>query len=159
MTRNGIRLVMLGGLGILAILSGCSSAPKAPPAAADNAQATVDAQILAAAEKVQRAQADLFQAAALDASVQAPPADVKDDAHRVTLSWKGDAGELLRQLAQARGLEFVSTGMRLPLPISLAVKDEPFQGVLQLLRAQIGYRAVLKQQGDKLTLEYARPQL
>lgn len=143
-----------------AALTGCASALKKPPAAGPtaDAQALVDAQILDAAAKIQRAQAELFQAGALNAPVEPAAADIRDDGQPVTLTWRGDAAELLRRLARDRGLGFASAGVRLPLPVRLSVKDEPFAGVLQLLRAQIGYRAVVSQVGDRIILEYSRPQ-
>jgi defect in organelle trafficking protein DotD len=61
-------------------------------------------------------------------------------------------------LARDRGLDFVTAGVRLPLPVNLTVTDEPFRGVLQLLRAQIGYRAAITWQADRVMLEYNRPQ-
>lgn len=143
-----------------AALAGCASTPKETPTAATpaEAQALVDAQIMEAAAKIQRAQAELFQAAALNEAVPPQPADIRDDGQPVTLSWRGDAAELLRRLARDRGLNFASAGVRLPLPVKISVRNEPFAGVLQLLRAQIGYRAVVSQVGDRIILEYSRPQ-
>ncbi|WP_029000943.1 DotD/TraH family lipoprotein [Azohydromonas australica] len=143
-----------------AALTGCAWTPKEPLAAGPmaDAQALVDAQILDAAAKLQRSQAELFQAAALNAPVEPAAADIRDDGQPVTLTWRGDAAELLRRLARDRGLGFASAGVRLPLPVKLSVKDEPFAGVLQLLRAQIGFRAIVSQVGDRIILEYSRPQ-
>jgi len=56
------------------------------------------------------------------------------------------------------GLSFATAGVKLPLPVNLSVKDEPFRGLLQLLRAQIGYRAAVRQEGDRIVLAYNRPQ-
>lgn len=141
----------------VAAMAGCATAPQPAPAV-DEAQATVDRQIADAGQRIQRSQAELFQAAALSTPVAAPPADIRDDGQPVTLDWQGDASELLQSLAKARGLAFTTTGVKLPLPVSLSVKDEPFRGVLQLLRAQIGYRASVRQEGDRVVLNYSRPQ-
>lgn len=139
-------------------LAGCATAPPPSTGPGDDAQATVDRQIFAAAEKIQRAQAALYQAGALDSAVPPAASEIKDDEQRVSLTWKGDAAELAQQLARDRGLGFVTTGVRLPLPVNLTVTDEPFRGVLQLLRAQIGYRAAITWQADRVMLEYNRPQ-
>jgi len=141
----------------IAALAGCAAAPQTAPAV-DEAQASVDRQIADAGQRIQRSQAELFQAAALSAPVAAPPADIRDDGQPVTLAWQGDAAELLQSLAKARGLAFTTAGVKLPLPVSLSVKDEPFRGVLQLLRAQIGYRAAVRQEGERIVLTYGRPQ-
>lgn len=141
------------------MLAGCAAAPTAVRAPDAESNALVDRQIQAASERIQRSQAELFQAAALSSPVAVPPAEIRDDGQPVTLTWKGDAAELVQELARARGLAFTSTGVKLPLPVSLSVKDEPFRQVLQLLRAQIGYRATIVQQDDRVVLEYSRPQL
>ena len=156
MLRTGKSLSILTAAMMAASLAGCASAPKPAPEPTD-AQAAVDQQILAAAEKTQRSQADLYQVGALDGAVQPMTLDIKDDDQRMSVVWKGDAAELIQQLARDRGVSFATTGVRLPLPVSMTVKDETFRGVLQLLRAQIGYRAVLSQQTDRLVLEYNRP--
>jgi defect in organelle trafficking protein DotD len=139
-------------------LAGCATVPQLGTGPGDDAQAAVDRQILAAAEKIQRAQAALYQAGALDSAVPLVAAEIKDDERRVSLTWKGDAAELAQQLARDRGWSFVTTGVRLPLPVNLTVTDEPFRSVLQLLRAQMGYRAAITLQADRLMLEYNRPQ-
>lgn len=140
----------------VAALAGCASSQPAPPL--DDAQTAVDRQIADAGQRIQRSQAELFQAAALNAPVLPPPADIRDDGQPVTLTWQGDAAELLQSLASARGLSFAAAGVKLPLPVNLSVKDEPFRGLLQLLRAQIGYRATVRQEGDRIVLAYNRPQ-
>lgn len=159
MVQDG-KLLLAVSLACVAALAGCASTPNKVPssAAPAQAQALVDAQIIEAATKIQRTQAELFQAAALNEVVPPQPADIRDDGQPVTLSWRGDAAELLRRLARDRGLNFASAGVRLPLPVKLNVRNEPFAGVLQLLRAQIGYRAVVSQVGDRIILEYSRPQ-
>lgn len=155
MLCTGKTLLILTSAGVAVSLAGCASAPRIVEP--DDAQATVDRQILVAAEKIQRAQADLYQAGALNEAVQPATLDIKDDDQRLSLTWKGDAAELVQQLARDRGLSFATIGVRLPLPVNMTVKNEPFRNVLQLLRAQIGYRAAISQQADRLVIEYNRP--
>lgn len=88
----------------VATLAGCASSQPAP--SLDDAQAAVDRQIAEAGQRIQRSQAELFQAAALNVPVLPPPADIRDDGQPVTLAWQGDAAELLQSLASARGPVF-----------------------------------------------------
>ena len=136
---------------------GCAVAPVAPSPAED-AKAAVDREILEASKSIQRSQLALFQAGAINAAAVTPPAKIDADGQAVTLVWTGDASELLAKLAKDRGLEFVETGVRLPLPVSVRVTGEPFAGVLELVRSQIGYRGQLVQEGGRLLLNYNRPQ-
>lgn len=136
-------------------VTGCAS--KKPDGAVD-AQAVVDQQIMDAAQKIQMAQADLYQAGALNGQVTRIPTSIMDGRQRVTLSWQGDALQLLNKLAHDRGLEFSFMGVRMPLPVSIDVKDMPYQSVLSMLRAQVGYRANIDQTSEKLVLQYNRPQ-
>lgn len=155
MPQTGKTLSILTAV-LVVTLAGCATAPRPVGEPAD-AQATVDRQILAAAENIQRAQAALYQAGALNEAVPPATLDIKDDEQRLSLTWKGDAAELVQQLARDRGLSFATTGVRLPLPVSMTVKNEPFRSVLELLRAQVGYRAVIAQRADRLVIEYNRP--
>lgn len=140
-----------------AAMAGCST--QAPPRdSLVEAQVAVDQQILQASARIQRSQAELYQVAALSSPIAQPEVDIKDDGQPVSLSWQGDASELIGQMAIARGLGFVSTGVKLPLPVNLTVKNESFGQVLQLLRSQIGYRASVRQEGDRIVLSYNRPQ-
>lgn len=156
MPQTGKTLSILTSVVVTATLAGCATAPQSAGEPAD-AQATVDQQILAVAEKIQRAQAALYQAGALNEAVPPATLNIKDDEQRLSLTWKGDAAELVQQLARDRGLSFATTGVRLPLPVSMTVKNEPLRSVLELLRAQVGYRAAISQQADRLVVEYNRP--
>ncbi|MRU34698.1 conjugal transfer protein TraH, partial [Xylella fastidiosa subsp. multiplex] len=66
--------------------TGCATQPKA-----ENAQVQIDRQILDASQKIQSAQAELYQAGALNQATTKLPLSIVDDQHRVTLSWQGDA--------------------------------------------------------------------
>ena len=128
-------------------LTGCAS--KQPDV---SAQALIDQQILEASQKIQAAQVDLYQAGALNSRVvmRNPNTDLNDKQF-VTISWQGDAVQLLTKLAQDRG-------ERMPLPVNIDVKGVQYQTVLSMLRAQIGYRAVITEAPGKLVLQYNRPQ-
>ena len=143
----------LAGLLIGLALTGCATQPNT-----SNGQAEIDRQILDASQKIQSAQADLYQAGALNQATTKVPVSITDNQHRVTLSWQGDALQLLNKLAHDRGLAFSFMGVRMPLPVNIDVKDASYDAVMQMVRAQIGYRADVTQYPDKLVLQYNRPQ-
>jgi defect-in-organelle-trafficking protein DotD len=143
----------LVGLLIGLALTGCATQPNTV-----NAQTEIDRQILDASQKIQSAQADLYQAGALNQATKKVPVSITDNQHGVTLSWQGDALQLLNKLAHDRGLAFSFMGVRMPLPVNIDVKDASYDAVMQMVRAQIGYRADVTQYPDKLVLQYNRPQ-
>ncbi|MCM5182000.1 DotD/TraH family lipoprotein, partial [Escherichia coli] len=61
---------------------------------------------------------------------------LKAHSDRVSFDWEGDALELLNELARLRGQQFSYSGVRLPLPVSLHVRDMTFTDVLRLTEAQ-----------------------
>lgn len=143
-------------LSMAVVLGGCAT----PPAhqANNTAQTEVDRQILEASQKIQLAQADLYQAGALNQQTQKPSVPITADQQSVAIAWQGDASQLLKKLSSDRGLTFTAIGMAMPLPVNIDVKDVPYSTVLDLLRAQVGYRARITQQSDSLVLQYNRPQ-
>ena len=71
-----------------------------------------------------------------------------------SFDWEGDALELLSELARLRGQQFSYSGVRLPLPVSLHVRDMTFADALRLTEAQTAWRAVLSQSAGRLHLSY-----
>ena len=122
----------------------------------NNAQGEVDRQILESSRKIERMQLQLVQAGALNPAPKAVPVGVLSSDQNITLAWKGDAYQLLSKLAAEHGLTFVTTGVRLPLPVAIHVHDQPFEAVLDAIRAQTGYRASVMQSANKLTLQFNR---
>jgi defect-in-organelle-trafficking protein DotD len=136
-------------------LGGCA-APRAVKM--DNVPDEVDKHILEASRKIELMQLQLVQAGALRQTPKTIPVGVVSKDQTITLSWRGDAYPLLAKLASDRGLAFDSVGVRLPLPIAIKVQDQPFEAVLDAIRAQTGYRAVVLQSAIKITLQFNRPQ-
>jgi defect-in-organelle-trafficking protein DotD len=136
-------------------LSACAAVD---PVKSDHAQLDVDRQILEAAQKIQAAQERLYQAGAFSPVIDRQPAPIVDDKQRLAIAWKGDAAQLLKKMARDRGLAFTSVGVRMPLPVRIDSKDTSFDAVLDQLRAQICYRADIDQAGDRLVLQYHKPQ-
>jgi defect-in-organelle-trafficking protein DotD len=145
--RNCLACVSIG-----LALAGCAAQP-----VADNAQAEVDRQILEASQKILSSQTALYKAGALNQPVLAQPATVSNDQQRITLSWQGDALQLLDKLAHDRGQAFSVIGLRMPLPVNIEVSGAPYDSVMDMLRAQIGYRAEISQSAEKLVLQYNAP--
>lgn len=137
----------------LVALGGCASKPLS-----DDTQSIVDRQIMDAAQTIQVAQADLYQAAALNSRVSRRPVSLLNDKDHVTTDWQGDAVQLVNQIARDRGLQFAIIGVQMPLPIDVNVQGMPYDSFLTMLRAQIGYRASIIQSSDKLILQYNKPQ-
>jgi defect-in-organelle-trafficking protein DotD len=137
------------------LLAACATRGTRNGAAGDT---EVDQQILEAAQKIQSAQNQLFKSAALSRPINQVAATIRDGDQRVTLTWKGDAQQLLMRMAKDRGLNFTQMGIRMPLPVVINVHDEPFAEVLEQIRAQVGYRAVVDEARGSLVLLYNRPQ-
>ncbi|KIZ49168.1 conjugal transfer protein TraH [Pseudomonas oryzihabitans] len=135
------------------MLGGCASHEQS-----NDAQAVVDQQILEASQKIEMAQVDLYQAGALNSRVvmRTPPA-VADESRFVSVSWQGDALQLLAKVAKDRGLEFSFEGVRMPLPVSIDVKSVPLTTLMAMIKSQVGYRADIGQDAQKITLHYNRP--
>lgn len=136
-------------------LGGCAAPPIEKT---DNAQAEVDRQILEASRKIERMQLQLVQAGGLNQPARIVPVGIASDAQTISIAWKGDAFRLLEKLAADRGLTFVTTGVRLPLPVAIHVQGESFAAALDAIRAQTAYRAIVVQTAGKLTLQFTRPQ-
>ncbi|SPW71134.1 lipoprotein [Escherichia coli] len=83
-----------------------------------------------------------------------PEASLQAHSGRVSFDWEGDALELLSELARLRGQQFSYSGVRLPLPVSLHVRDMTFADALRLTEAQTAWRAVLSQSAGRLHLSY-----
>jgi defect-in-organelle-trafficking protein DotD len=137
------------------VLAACATRGARNSATADP---EVDQQILEAAQKIQSAQNHLFRSGALNRPMTQVAASINDGEQRVTLTWKGDAQQLLIRLAKDRGLNFTQMGIRMPLPVVINVHDEPFAEVIEQIRAQVGYRAVVDESRGALVLLYNRPQ-
>jgi defect in organelle trafficking protein DotD len=143
------------------VMTGCATSGKA--SSAEDANAVVDRQILTVAERILNAQEALYQAGAINqVAPQAAPtssaAPISSNQQAINLTWQGDAIELLQRLSTERGLEFATTGVPLPLPLSIHARQQSFERVLQLVRMQVGYRATVSQAAHHLVLQYNAPQ-
>lgn len=91
-----------------------------------------------------------------DMSTQAPlpVTTIRADSDRVTLSWHGDAVELLTALARARGQVFSYAGVRLPLPVDIDVQGITYSNLLRIIEMQTVWRATLSQYPGQMVLAF-----
>ena len=90
----------------------------------------------------------------LNVSTPLPVTTVRADSDRVSFSWNGDAVELLRALARARGQMFIYVGVRLPLPVDIEVQNVTYANVLRIIEMQIAWRATLVTYPGQMVLQY-----
>ncbi|EHS3656241.1 DotD/TraH family lipoprotein [Escherichia coli] len=138
------RMIPAGCLAVL-LLGGCHATPHKPDygAASDVA-------------RTRHAQYQLWEHGALSGQTHAVtslPA-LTANSGRLSFDWDGDAIELLNGLARARGLQFGYNGVRLPLPLTLHVRDMTFENTLRLIQAQTAWRATLTQYPGVLWLDF-----
>lgn len=79
---------------------------------------------------------------------------IRADSDRVTLSWNGDAVELLSALARARGLVFSYAGVRLPLPVDIDVSGVTYANLIRLIEMQTAWRATLVTYPGQMVLQF-----
>lgn len=150
---------LLIAISLVASLTGCQWMPARHKSASDFDSALLDKQLIDAARSIQQTQAELRSI-----SVVSTPATVATAAQAqhpaptsskpITLDWHGDATDLARLLALGQGLGFDTRGVKIPLPVSLTTKQEPYDKVLGELVAQIDYRATIYKLPGRMVLEY-----
>ena len=135
------------------VVAACANQPVSEEG---DVQKSIDDQIMEAAKKIQAAQSELYQAGAIGQETAKPPVNIAAG-DLITLSWQGDAVQLLEQLARDRGLLFATVGVRLPLPVNIDVQDSTYDDLMRLLSSQIGYRATIGEYNNQSMLRYNQP--
>ncbi|HBW8106971.1 TPA: DotD/TraH family lipoprotein [Klebsiella pneumoniae] len=132
---NRTMLTLLGSI----LLAGCQSpASSARDATASPYGAAADV------ARVRHAQYSMWGEGAINVPTETLfPGFIAAHSSRISLDWDGDAVELLAALARQRGMTFSYSGVRLPLPVTLHVRNMTFANVLRLIDAQISWRAQL----------------
>ncbi len=90
----------------------------------------------------------------MSAETPLPVTTLRADSDRVTLSWHGDAVELLNALARARGQVFSYAGVRLPLPVDIDVQGVTYANLLRIIEMQTAWRATISQYPGQMVLEF-----
>lgn len=98
----------------------------------------------------------LWQEGLINISSALPADAIRYDGELVSVTWSGDAVELLSHLARQRGVRFTWTGVRLPLPVNIHASAVTYQNVLHLIEMQTAWRATLHQLPGQLNLAFAQ---
>lgn len=135
--------VLLGGILLTACQSPVSPDPVSPYGAAPDVA------------RVRHAQYTLWG----DGAINIPsdtlfPGIIPAHSSRISLDWDGDAVELLAALARQRGMTFSYSGVRLPLPVTLHVREMTFANALRLVEAQTNWRAQLHERPGEFQLVF-----
>ena len=139
-------------------LSGCGLV-RTHKTVTDFDQALLDKQLLDAANSIQRTQAELHSVAV----VSTPPGESHPaqpslpgahDPRPISIEWNGDASELVRILAMQDNRQLEVRGTKLPLPVAINAKQQPYSEVLSELVAQLDNRAAVYPLPGRLVLEY-----
>lgn len=131
------------------LLSGCqvelvrNNKTTAPVAAAPTLSAVVSSQ-----------QQQLWLNGDMTGESPFPVSTIRSDSDRVTLSWDGDALELLTALSRARGQVFSYAGVRFPLPVDINVQGVTYANLLRIIEMQTAWRASIRQYPGQMVLEF-----
>lgn len=153
--KRSKQFILSAGCAAVLGLTGCAT--QQPSFTATDADAVVQENLQKAAKKIQLSQAELYQAGMLSQQGLSRPVRVTADMQPVSIDWSGDAKQLLNKLSSDRGLDFYMTGVEQPLPVSIEVENKPYDQVMQIIQAQVGYRAQITQDAGSLALKYQRP--
>lgn len=134
-------------------VSGVAGCASQPPVAVDQTGRMLDTQLNESAQKIDRLLGDISRAGGLS-SVAPKTGTVVLKGDLVTVQWQGDAPEVLRKLADAKGLKFSVLGRAVPVPISIDATNQSFIDVLQNIGTQLGGRADVVLKTDALEIHY-----
>jgi len=131
----------------------CGAAGCAAEKPVDTTGQTLDTQLTVSANKIDNLLGDISRAGGI--SARAPkPGTVVIQGELMTVEWQGDAPEVLRKIAAAKGLNFVILGRPLPTPISIDTRNTRFVEVLENIGMQLGGRADVVLKSDALEIHY-----
>lgn len=138
------------------LASACVAGCAAPQPSVDPTARMLDTQFGESAQKIDRLLGEISKAGALSARAQ-KVGQVAVTGDLVTVRWQGDAPEVLKRLADAKGLSYASAGRAVPLPVSLEATNTPFLDVLQNIGTQLGGRADVVLKTNALEIRYLAP--
>ncbi len=141
--------LLLTGPAVALLLAGCQAFQQKPAVSAVPDPALVR---LVAQQQV------LWQEGVLNTVSPLPADTIQANTALVSIDWSGDAIELLSHLAKQRGARFNWTGVRLPLPVNVHVRDVTYQNLLHMIEMQTAWRATLHQLPGQLTLAFMQAQ-
>ncbi|WP_158244276.1 DotD/TraH family lipoprotein [Trinickia dabaoshanensis] len=130
-------------------LTGCALQP-APP---DPTGRMLDERLNESAHRIDALLGDISRAGGISA-VAPRTGVVLVSGDFITVRWNGDAPEVLRKIAEAKGLKFNVMGKPFPSPISIDATNTDFVTVLANIGTQLGARADVVLKNDELELRY-----
>lgn len=143
-----MKLILTAACVAAAMLSGCQSVmPQKPVGKPAPEQTTAKPRT---ALQLQQ----LWMEGNMDPATPLPVSTIRSDSDRVTLSWNGDAVELLMSLARARGQIFSYVGVRLPLPVGVDVQGVTYTNLLRIIGMQTAWRATLVTYPGQMVLQF-----
>lgn len=144
-----MKIIILASCLAAVLLSGCqavsarNSAPTVPVAETSPTSSGVVLQ-----------QQRLWLEGDMSTEAPLPVTTIRADSDRISLSWHGDAVELLTALARARGQVFSYAGVRLPLPVDIDVQGVTYANLLRIIEMQTVWRATLSQYPGQMVLAF-----
>uniref|UniRef100_UPI003F49736B DotD/TraH family lipoprotein n=1 Tax=Cupriavidus taiwanensis TaxID=164546 RepID=UPI003F49736B len=132
---------------LLLPVAACLAACATPPAPVDETARMLDSKLTASAQKIDAMLVDIARAGALTSPAK-KPSKVEINGDLVTVIWHGDAPDVIKKMAEAKGLTFDIKGRRVPSPVAIEAVNTPFVAVLENIGVQLGGRGdvVLRQQ-------------
>lgn len=118
----------------------------AQPAPVDETARMLDARLAASAQRIDSMLVDISRAGAISAA-RPKPGKVEINGDLVTVVWHGDAPDVIKKIAEAKGLTFAVMGRPVPSPVAIEAVNSPLLSVLENIGTQLGGRGdvVLKQ--------------
>ncbi|MEX3917909.1 DotD/TraH family lipoprotein [Paraburkholderia sp. BR10872] len=143
----------VGSIMTMAVATACALAGCAQPAPIDPAAIQMDKQLDESARNIDSMLDKVARAGAISAAV--PQAGtVMVSGQFITVRWKGNAAEVLRKIAEAKGLRFAEVGRPIASPVSIDATNTDFVSVLENIGTQLGGRADVVLKSDALEIRY-----
>lgn len=127
---------------LVPLLGACA----AQPTPVDDTARMLDTKLAASAQRIDSMLIDIARAGAIS-SARPKTGKVEINGDLVTVVWHGDAPDVLKKIAEAKGLTFAVMGRRVPSPVAIEAVNTPMVSVLENIGTQLGGRGdvVLKQ--------------
>lgn len=119
----------------------------------DTTARLLDAQLTESAHRIDKVLGDISRAGGISA-VAPRSGVVLVSGDFITVRWSGDAPEVLRKIAEAKGLKFNVFGKPIASPISVDATNTDFVAVLENIGTQLGARADVVLKSDAIELRY-----
>lgn len=131
----------------LLLSAGCTTFPVQEPITEDAKRSAVDKKIEASADRIEALMVELK-------GIRLPDKPIAEG-ELISMSWSGDAVYLVESLAKSRGKSFDTIGApKLPLPVTIEETRASYDDILLKIASQIGHRAALVVEDERIILHY-----